>query len=247
MKIFGFKEKRKKISGHLFRNVIANSIIGFVLLSMFALTYAGGTLKAFSQADETPIYNGNLNSNKICLMINVYWGNEYIEPMLQTLADNDVTTTFFVGGMWVEKYPELAQSIKNYGHEIANHGYFHKDQDKINLDNNKKEISSCHDIVKQTLDVEMNLFAPPSGAFNNSTMQAAKMLNYRVIMWTRDTIDWRDQDTSVIYERAIKNAKGGDLVLMHPTKCTAEALPDIIKTLKEQGFNLTTVTDTLSY
>ncbi len=246
MKIFGFKEKKKKLSGSAFRNIVANSIIGFVLLSMFALTYVGGTLKAFSQADETPIYNGNLNSNKICLMINVYWGNEYLDSMLETLNSNNVKTTFFLGGMWVEKYPELAKKIYENGHEIANHGYFHKDQDKINLDGNKKEISSCHNIVKTTLGVEMNLFAPPSGAFNSSTMQAAKALNYNVIMWTRDTIDWRDQDADTIYTRATKNAKGGDLILMHPTKCTAEALPGIIKTLQENGFTLTTVTECLS-
>lgn len=246
MKIFGFREKKKKLSGRAFRNIVANSIIGFVLLSMFALTYVGGTLKAFSKADDSPIYNGNLNSNNVSLMINVYWGNEYLNSMLETLKNNNVTTTFFLGGMWVEKYPDLAKKIQANGHEIANHGYFHKDQDKINLDNNKKEISSCHKIVKNTLGVEMTLFAPPSGAFNQSTMQAAKSLNYSVIMWTRDTIDWRDQDVDTIYNRAIKNAKGGDLILMHPTKCTAEALPRIIETLKSQGLNITTVTNCLS-
>lgn len=246
MKIFGFREKKKKLSGRAFRNIVANSVIGFVLLSMFALTYVGGTLKAFSKADDSPIYNGNLNSNNVSLMINVYWGNEYLDSMLETLKNNNVTTTFFLGGMWVEKYPDLAKKIQANGHEIANHGYFHKDQDKINLDNNKKEISSCHEIVKNTLGVEMTLFAPPSGAFNQSTMQAAKSLNYSVIMWTRDTIDWRDQDVDTIYNRAIKNAKSGDLILMHPTKCTAEALPRIIKTLKSQGLNITTVTNCLS-
>lgn len=246
MKIFGFREKKKKLSGRAFRNIVANSVIGFVLLSMFALTYVGGTLKAFSKADDSPIYNGNLNSNNVSLMINVYWGNEYLNSMLETLKNNNVTTTFFLGGMWVEKYPDLAKKIQANGHEIANHGYFHKDQDKINLDNNKKEISSCHEIVKNTLGVEMTLFAPPSGAFNQSTMQAAKSLNYNVIMWTRDTIDWRDQDVDTIYNRAIKNAKGGDLILMHPTKCTAEALPRIIEALKNQGLNITTVTNCLS-
>ena len=91
----------------------------------------------------------------------------------------------------------------------------------------------------------MNLFAPPSGAFNNSTIEAANTLQYKTIMWTRDTIDWRDQDATTIYNRAVKNAKGGDLILMHPTKCTAEALPKIIETLQE-NFLLTTVTDVLS-
>lgn len=246
MKIFGFKENKKHINLKTFRNIIANSIIGLVLIVMVSLTYAGGTLNAFSQAEDSPIYNGNLNSNKICLMINVYWGNEYLEGILETLKNNDVTTTFFLGGMWVEKYPDFAKKIQKCGHEIANHGYFHKDQDLLSLDGNLKEIKDCHNIVDQTLNVQMNLFAPPSGAFSNKTITAAKNLGYKTIMWTKDTIDWRDQDENVIFSRATKNAKGGDLILMHPTKATEKALDRIIKELKAQNFVLTTVSDCLS-
>ena len=63
--------KHPQMGGKLFRNVVANCIIGVVLVFMFTLTYAGGTLNAFSSNQPTAIYNGNLNSNKICLMINV--------------------------------------------------------------------------------------------------------------------------------------------------------------------------------
>ncbi|MBO4412480.1 MAG: polysaccharide deacetylase family protein, partial [Clostridia bacterium] len=138
------------------------------------------------------------------------------------------------------------KKIQENGHEIANHGYFHKDQDILSLDGNLKEIKDCHNIVKQTLNVEMNLFAPPSGAYSSKTITAANNLNYKTIMWTKDTIDWRDQDANVIFSRATNNAKGGDLVLMHPTKATLEALDKIIKELKTQNFILTTVSDCLS-
>ena len=245
MKIFGFRERKKKFKLNFFRNVLANGVIAVMLISLFTLTYAGGTLKAFSANEPSAIYNGNLSSNKISIMINVYWGNEYLDSMLQTLKENDVKTTFFVGGMWVEKYPELAKKILDDGHEIANHGYFHKDHDKLNLERNKKEILDCHNIVSSTLGVEMNLFAPPSGAYNKTTIECANSLGYSVIMWTRDTIDWRDQDANLIYERAVKNAAGGDLILMHPTKESANALPRIIETLKN-NFKLTTVSDCLS-
>lgn len=245
MKIFGFIEKKKRNKLNIFRNILANSVIGIMLISLFAITYAGGTLKAFSSNEPSAIYNGNLSSNKICLMINVYWGNEYLDSILETLEKNNVKTTFFVGGMWVEKYPELAKKIADAGHEIANHGYFHKDHDKLNAESNKKEILDCHNIVNKTLGIEMNLFAPPSGAYNKTSIEVANALGYSVIMWTRDTIDWRDQDADLIYERAIKNASGGDLVLMHPTKESANALPRIIETLS-QNFKLTTVSDCLS-
>ena len=100
-------------------------------------------------------------------------------------------------------------------------------------------------IVQANLGVEMDLFAPPSGAYNDTTVNVATQLGYKTIMWTHDTIDWRDKDKNLIYNRAVKDAKGGDLVLMHPTEKTLVALPEIIATLQEKGLNVTTVSQTL--
>ena len=191
-------------------------------------------------------YSGNEESNKISLMINVYWGTEYLDEMLEILDKYDVKTTFFVGGTWAVKESEILTNIYESGHEIGNHAYSHKDMDKLSKDDNQKEILTTHEIVKSLLGIDMNLFAPPSGAYSKTTVEVANSLSYQTIMWTRDTIDWRDKDANIIYERAIKDAKGGDLVLMHPTACTLEALENIIIALQEKGFMLTTVSDTLS-
>lgn len=51
-------------------------------------------------------------------------------------------------------------------------------------------------------------------------------------MWTRDTIDWRDHDADIIYQRAIRDIKAGDLILMHPTDQTVAALPRILDYIK---------------
>lgn len=61
---------------------------------------------------------------------------------------------------------------------------------------------------------------------------ACKQLEYKVIMWTRDTIDWRDHDADIIYQRAIRDIKAGDLILMHPTDQTVAALPRILDYIK---------------
>lgn len=106
-------------------------------------------------------------------------------------------------------------------------------------------ISNTHKIVKELLDVDMTLFAPPSGAYNKVTVEMANSLGYKTIMWTRDTIDWRDKNTDLIYSRAIKNASGGDLVLMHPTENTAQALPKIIDYLTQKGFEIVPVSENI--
>ena len=45
-------------------------------------------------------------------------------------------------------------------------------------------------------------------------------MRYKVILWSIDTIDWRDKSEKIVYKRATKNISGGDLVLMHPKEHT---------------------------
>ena len=179
-------------------------------------------------------------------MINVYWGTEYVEPILNVFEKYNVKTTFFVGGVWVEKNQQLLKKISDAGHEIASHGYNHKEHGKLDFEQNYEEMKKTHELVKQILGEDMTLFAPPGGSYNKFTVAAANEMNYKCIMWTRDTIDWRDQNAELIYKRATNDMHGGDLVLMHPKAKTLESLPRIIEYAVSNGFVVSTVSDTLA-
>ena len=139
----------------------------------------------------------------------------------------------------------IAKRLVEEGHEIANHGYFHKDHKNLNYENNCKEIQNTSTIINALCGVTPTLFAPPSGSFSNTTLEVAYDLNYKVIMWSKDTIDWRDKNAALIYSRATKNVKKGDFVLMHPMKETADALPDILKYYENNGLKTVTVSTNL--
>ena len=68
----------------------------------------------------------------------------------------------------------------------------------------------------------------------------------QMILWSKDTIDWRDKNSSVIYMRATKNVQCGDFVLMHPMQATADALEDILKYYQRQGLRCVTVGQNLA-
>lgn len=197
------------------------------------------------QADSRVIYSGDSSKNNVSFMINVYEGNEQIDQILDVLDVYNVKTTFFIGGCWAVKNLDLVKEIYTRGHELGNHGFYHKDQDSLDFDGNVQEIDMCHKVISENLGIQMTLFAPPSGAYNVTTVDAATSLNYKTIMWTRDTIDWRDQDSDLIYKRAIKNLNNGDLVLIHPTKKTVEALTNILSTAINNGYNPSTVSNCL--
>lgn len=232
----------KKIA--IFRNIVCNLALVVIIGTVFVFALYSPVQSVFKTETNSPIYAGNTKSNKVCLMINVYWGTEYLSPMLKILNDANVKTTFFVGGCWVADNTETFKNIVNAGHEIGNHGYFHKEGNKLTESRNFEEINVCHKLVAEVSGIEMNLFAPPGGAYNQSTLNAAFKLGYKTIMWSKDTIDWRDKNADIIFQRAT-NVKGGDLVLMHPTEKTLQALPNIVSTLQSKGFKLTTVSDCL--
>lgn len=225
--------------------VVSNIIIISMLILLITYVSASNYQYVFSYQNENVIYNGNRDSNKISLMINVYWGTEYIEDMLDVFDRYNVKTTFFVGGQWVEKEIRVLEEIIRRGHEIGNHGYFHKDQEYLDYQQNYDEINVNHQLVKSCVGINMNLFAPPSGSFNKSTIKSASDLGYKTIMWSKDTIDWRDKDANLIFSRATNNIKGGDLILAHPTEMTLKALPLILQYYKINNLNATTVSECL--
>lgn len=227
------------------RKQVVNICIAIMLTLVGGVAILAGVNSVQTTAVSGVYYNGDKTNKNISLMVNVYWGTEYIDSMLDIFENNNVKTTFFIGGTWAIANEEKLNKIVEKGHELGNHGYHHKDHDKISEEENLNQIKNTHKIVKELTGVDMNLFAPPSGAYNKTTVACATSLGYRTIMWTRDTIDWRDHDANLIYNRAVKKPNGGDLILMHPTQSTVEALPRIIENLKSQGFNLTTVSENI--
>ena len=225
-------------------HVVVNIIIVLMLSTLAVLTVNNAqTLNV--QADNRVIYSGDSNKNNVCFMINVYQGNDYVKNILDILDLYNVKTTFFIGGSWAIKNIDLVKEIYTRGHELGNHGFYHKDQNTLDYEGNIQEIKMCHEVISKNLGIEMTLFAPPSGAYNINTVDAASSLNYKTIMWTHDTIDWRDQNSDLIYNRATKDLSNGDLILMHPTEKSVQAMTNIIATAINSGFNPTTVSNCL--
>lgn len=231
----------KKINYKSFQKYIANAIIAICICLLGVLTYTGGSVGVFSSNNNMPIYFGNSQNNVVSLMFNVYQGNEHVEKILEILKSNNVKATFFVGGIWVEKNSSCFLKIYESGNEIASHGYWHKDHKNLSNNEQINEILLCEELVNNLVGIKMNLFAPPSGSYNKNTVPLATSLGYKTIMWSKDTIDWRDQDENIIFSRATNNVEAGDLILMHPTNATANILDKIIKKYNSIGLNVDTV------
>lgn len=223
---------------------ILYTFIGFIIF-LIAIVIV---LCLYNRAEETfnmdVYYKGNVDDKIIAFACNVDWGNEYIESLLDILSNNDIKITFFVTGRWAKDNPDLLKKIYIEGHEIGNHGYEHLEYDKLDYEKNKEQILMAHDVIKNVLGIDLNLFAPPAGAYNENTVKAAKDLDYKVIMWSIDTIDWREDSTKdIIVKRVIEKIHNSAIVLMHPTAETVKALPIIISYIFDKGYRIGTISD----
>ncbi|WP_354005875.1 hypothetical protein [Fictibacillus terranigra] len=78
--------------------------------------------------------------------------------------------------------------------------------------------------MKENLDVKPKWFAPPSGSFNQVTVDVADQLDMKTILWTVDTVDWKKPTPSEMVRHIVSKVENGSIVLMHPTKAVAQGL-----------------------
>ncbi|MBQ3115524.1 MAG: polysaccharide deacetylase family protein [Clostridia bacterium] len=224
--------------------IITNAILFLVMIAVFSIGFLPQSVAPMYGGNEIgAIYNGNRENRNVSLMFNVYENTKVVNGILDVLSEKGAKATFFVGGCWADDNEQTLKRIVAEGHEIANHGYFHKDHAKLDVKQNEQEISLADTVIYALSGVKPTLFAPPSGSFSVATLEVAFNLGYKVIMWSKDTIDWRDSNHQTLITRATKNATNGDLILMHPKAHTLSVLPQIIDFYKQNGFNLVTVSE----
>lgn len=226
---------------------ITNGILLLIVLCVGVVSFFPSAIVPIYGGEKLgAIYRGNVNLKNVSLMFNVYENTDTVSKIVDILDKNNVKATFFVGGCWADDNQVMLEKIVKSGHELGNHGYFHKDHKKLSYEQNEQEISLTEKIVEALCSAKTKLFAPPSGSYSDVTLECAFNLGYKVIMWSKDTIDWRDKDTNIIFKRATQNLSNGDLVLMHPKEHTLKVLQEIIEYYKNAGFNVVSVSDNIS-
>jgi len=203
-----------------------------------------------------PIEQVKTDQKVISLTINVDWGEEYIPAILDALDKDKARVTFFVTGRWAKKHPELLKLMASRGHEIENHGYSHLHPDQHSERANQEEIKKTESIIEGIIGKKTRFYAPPYGEKGVSGLRAADQLGYKTILWTLDTVDWRNESTPEIIAKRVLNPairfgikpnKSGAIVLMHPKENTVKALPVILDQLTREGFVLQTIDELITF
>ena len=204
------------------------------------------SVSAFADRDrKLPIYSVETGDKKIAISFDAAWGNDDTHTLIEILKEYKVPATFFVVGAWVDKYPESVKEIADAGHRVQNHSNTHPYMTQLSRLKMTDEITSCNEKIKAITKVAPTLFRPPYGDYDNAVIETVEGLNMYPIQWSVDSLDWQDSATAEsIYRRVTNKVKNGSIVLFHnDAEHTPEALPNILKTLKEQGYEFVFIDD----
>lgn len=189
----------------------------------------------------SPIFRGHPEKDMVSLLFNVSWGEEHIPDILNILNEHNVKATFFIEGKWAQQNSESVKMIDEQGHVVGNHAYNHPDMTRLTEQENTRQIAQTNEIIKAITGKDLKWFAPPSGNHTEQVVQVADALNMETILWTVDTIDWKNPSVSVMINRVINKLHPGATILMHPTPSIVEGLEPLIKNIKENGYRIGTI------
>lgn len=205
-----------------------------------------GSLTIFAGSDrKLPIYCVETQKKQIAISFDAAWGNDDTQTLIDILKEYDVPATFFVVGAWVDKYPESVKALHDAGHQVQNHSNTHPYMTKLSAGQISSEISCCNEKIQKITGVCPSLLRPPYGDYNNCVVETVESMKMYTIQWSVDSLDWKDNATpDSIYRRVTGKVTNGSIVLFHnDAEHTPEALPRILKDLKEQGYEFVFISD----
>lgn len=229
-----------------FRSIKLVLLIVLVLV-LLCVNYGGYTAAGVffgSAMRKVPVYYVNTDEKRVAISFDAAWGADKTEKIIEICQEYNVKATFFLVGMWVEKYPEMVKKIDASGFEIGTHSNTHPDMTKLSKQAQNLELSTSINLIKNITNKPVEVFRPPFGAYNDSLIETAKDLGLITIQWDVDSLDWKGLSAMEINNRVLNGVRNGSIILCHNNSDhILEALPIMLDRLQKRGYTVGPVGD----
>jgi peptidoglycan-N-acetylglucosamine deacetylase len=165
--------------------------------------------------------------------------------VLEILASESVTATFFLVGEQVLRNPRLAAEIAAEGHRLGLHCHRHRNLLRLTPWQVREDVARAAATIEDATGVSPALYRPPYGVLNSTALRLAREQGRRTLLWTHWGRDWERRATpDSIYANLTDGAGEGSVLLLHDAddygapgswRRTALALPRVLDTLAERG------------
>ncbi|WP_018932815.1 polysaccharide deacetylase family protein [Gracilibacillus lacisalsi] len=175
---------------------------------------------------------------------------KYALEMAQTLKELEAPAIFFVNGHFLqtdEEKDKLSQ-IHEMGFAIGNHTYHHQKLSDVDEETQKQEIMELNDLIEEIIGEKPKFFRAPHGDNTDYATSLVEEEGMLLMNWTYG-YDYFEpyMDAEKLKEAMISGEapeidisysllKPGANLLMHDREWTAAALEDIVKGLRDKGY-----------
>ncbi|MBI3585537.1 MAG: polysaccharide deacetylase family protein [Ignavibacteriales bacterium] len=160
---------------------------------------------------------------------------------LDILKNRGMKATFFLIGKNVQQYPDIVLQILGDGHTIGNHTYNHPSMFFRSKNFQVEEIQKTSDSIQKITGKAPEFFRPPYGYFDYTTLKAAKSSQQQVVLWSIDSLDFKNLPNETIAPKVVSKAKAGSILLFHDNHLTESKItslvPMVIDGLIQRGFH----------
>lgn len=183
----------------------------------------------------------------------------YTGELLDVLKENNVKATFFLVHTDNPEAKQYYKRIAKEGHSVGLHSYSHVyDEVYASRESFIQDVDEIHDYILEVTGVDSHLYRFPGGSSNRvSNVDIQELISYLkeegIVYYDWNALSGDAVDASLTPEELNDNilgyihANAGDsVVLMHDLQnnhATIEALPALIQTLKEEGYEICPIDD----
>src|SRR5512141_2246054 len=170
--------------------------------------------------------------------------------ILDTLGEYDVRATFFILGRHAERWPDLVHRAVREGHQVGNHGYFHRKLHFKTPHYVRRDVMLGKRAIERAGGSTPHLFRAPHGFRSPWVSAIAGSLGERTIGWSLGVWDSDQPGVDAIVERTVEGVRPGSIVLLHDGDAynadgnrwqTAAAPPRIIHGVRDRGHEFVTL------
>jgi peptidoglycan-N-acetylglucosamine deacetylase len=230
----------------------AAAVAGGAVLGGVSATLAYGSMAKSSQFFGPSVYRGPGHRRSIALTFDD-GPSEGTLPLIEYLAKEQVTCTFFQCGMNVRRLPRIAGEVAAHNHQLGNHTYSHPRLPFKSCDFIDEEFTKTQKIIQLETGFTPMLLRAPYG-FRWFGMQAVQQkLALLGVMWTVIGNDWKWPAKRVV-KHVLAHSSPGGIICLHDGRAvrpnpdvtaTLSAVREIVPVLKDQGYRFEIVSDLL--
>ncbi|RVU98154.1 polysaccharide deacetylase family protein [Coriobacteriales bacterium OH1046] len=171
----------------------------------------------------------------------------YTAQVLQILEEKGACATFFVLGSNVGPWSDAIQGLEAAGCEVMSHTMNHRNHYATTSDETYRETADAFAALRDCAGVYTSVIRPPYGNWNEHCWISSRGTMSASVIWNVDSRDWELPGADAIVENCTSGIENGDIILLHDgggdRSQDIEALPRIIDILREQGFELVTLSE----